>query len=579
MLRQRAIDVHFSVPKDNAAEADPNQGTLVVFNMDASVPRQAVHDLFARYGEVKDVRSTPRKDGHKFVEFYDSRHAAHALQGTRLRYRCLYCATLLYIALDALRDTCLLQCSASAVAAASAHAVNCFIPFSVALHMIRGSEHCSNLFAGLNRAVVAGKQLKIELSRPGGIRRARNSNPNLVALASGDAGGGGAPHGHNMAAPVATSGVGGAGGTHMHSSSAAALPVGDAARVPSAADLQSMFSSMMLKGASEPNLAMNAAAAPGARFGGGVAPPPPPPLRNAGDGSVAGSAHAYSASGHSTASPNAQQSQNEGHGSGIAQAGAVAESDMSGKASVIRPSDSASSVNSVYNTLLRQFAADSGGAGAAATREGLQSLYQNVFEQLLHGPGPVHGTARDAVAAPPPPPPQPAGDTAPAQNLPATLAASAAAAMAALNRDGSVPAEEHEARLHQHLLEQLSRMQRHAHGQAAAEGVQLRRGSSGAPPPPPPPPHAPPHPSASGPELHRGGAGGGGDFATSPCASPGGGCGSGMLSSSPATPRALALRHGRALSDANSQGPSGAVRRSRRTRSFACHMHCLNGGS
>jgi hypothetical protein len=42
VLRQRAIDVHYSVPKDNMAEADPNQGTLVVFNMDASVtPQQA----------------------------------------------------------------------------------------------------------------------------------------------------------------------------------------------------------------------------------------------------------------------------------------------------------------------------------------------------------------------------------------------------------------------------------------------------------------------------------------------------------------------------------------------------------
>ena len=81
MLRQRNVDVHFSVPKDNATEADPNTGTLVVFNMDGSITRPQVLELFSRFGEVKEVRSTPRKDGHKFVEFFDSRHATVALQG------------------------------------------------------------------------------------------------------------------------------------------------------------------------------------------------------------------------------------------------------------------------------------------------------------------------------------------------------------------------------------------------------------------------------------------------------------------------------------------------------------------
>jgi RNA recognition motif-containing protein len=80
-LRQRNIDVHFSVPKDNATEADPNTGTLVVFNMDSSITCSQVMELFSRFGEVKEIRSTPHKDGHKFVEFYDSRHATAALQG------------------------------------------------------------------------------------------------------------------------------------------------------------------------------------------------------------------------------------------------------------------------------------------------------------------------------------------------------------------------------------------------------------------------------------------------------------------------------------------------------------------
>lgn len=84
MLRQRAVDVHYSVPKENASEPDLNQGTLVVFNMDSSIPRGRILELFSQFGEVKEIRSTPKKEGHKFVEFYDSRHAHAALQGALL---------------------------------------------------------------------------------------------------------------------------------------------------------------------------------------------------------------------------------------------------------------------------------------------------------------------------------------------------------------------------------------------------------------------------------------------------------------------------------------------------------------
>ena len=75
------MDIHFSVPKENNVEPDLNQGTLVVFNVDQSVPKALLRGVFLRYGEVKEVRSTPGKDGHKFVEFYDARHANAALHG------------------------------------------------------------------------------------------------------------------------------------------------------------------------------------------------------------------------------------------------------------------------------------------------------------------------------------------------------------------------------------------------------------------------------------------------------------------------------------------------------------------
>ncbi|KAL0311453.1 UNVERIFIED_CONTAM: protein MEI2-like 2, partial [Sesamum angustifolium] len=47
-LRRRKLDIHFSIPKDNPSEKDINQGTLVVFNLDASVSMMT----FAKYLEL-----------------------------------------------------------------------------------------------------------------------------------------------------------------------------------------------------------------------------------------------------------------------------------------------------------------------------------------------------------------------------------------------------------------------------------------------------------------------------------------------------------------------------------------------
>lgn len=79
-LRRRKLDIHFSIPKDNPSEKDINQGTLVVFNLDASVSSDDLRHIFAAYGEVKEIRETPHKRHHKFIEFYDVRAAEMALK-------------------------------------------------------------------------------------------------------------------------------------------------------------------------------------------------------------------------------------------------------------------------------------------------------------------------------------------------------------------------------------------------------------------------------------------------------------------------------------------------------------------
>ncbi|XP_073118242.1 protein MEI2-like 4 isoform X3 [Elaeis guineensis] len=79
-LRHRKLDIHFSIPKDNPSEKDINQGTLVVFNLDSSVSNDDLRQIFGVYGEVKEIRETPHKHHHKFIEFYDVRAAEAALR-------------------------------------------------------------------------------------------------------------------------------------------------------------------------------------------------------------------------------------------------------------------------------------------------------------------------------------------------------------------------------------------------------------------------------------------------------------------------------------------------------------------
>ncbi|KAK8664612.1 hypothetical protein V6N13_084391 [Hibiscus sabdariffa] len=79
-LRRRKLDIHFSIPKDNPSEKDVNQGTLVIFNLDPSVSNEDLRQIFGVYGEVKEIRETPYKRHHKFIEFYDVRAAEQALK-------------------------------------------------------------------------------------------------------------------------------------------------------------------------------------------------------------------------------------------------------------------------------------------------------------------------------------------------------------------------------------------------------------------------------------------------------------------------------------------------------------------
>lgn len=90
----RRLEARFQCPADghtaptngfpaNTAQAptspSANQGTLVVFNLDTSTSAEDIRAIFSSIGDVKEIRATPNKKHHKFVEFYDVRDAERAM--------------------------------------------------------------------------------------------------------------------------------------------------------------------------------------------------------------------------------------------------------------------------------------------------------------------------------------------------------------------------------------------------------------------------------------------------------------------------------------------------------------------
>ncbi|CAK9273033.1 unnamed protein product [Sphagnum jensenii] len=81
LIAGKVMWAQYTVAVGAAAGADGlNQGTLVVFNLDAEMSLETLQAAFEKYGTVKELRETPAKKMHKFVEFYDVRDAAKALK-------------------------------------------------------------------------------------------------------------------------------------------------------------------------------------------------------------------------------------------------------------------------------------------------------------------------------------------------------------------------------------------------------------------------------------------------------------------------------------------------------------------
>ena len=77
-LREK-YQTHYALAKDVLNDIEQNQGTLVVFNIEFSVTNNDLKELFGQYGDIKEIRETPNKKHHKFIEYFDLRDAQKAL--------------------------------------------------------------------------------------------------------------------------------------------------------------------------------------------------------------------------------------------------------------------------------------------------------------------------------------------------------------------------------------------------------------------------------------------------------------------------------------------------------------------
>ena len=79
LLKTQKFQVHYALAKDVLDDKEQNQGTVVVFNIEYSVTNDDIKQLFGQCGDIKELRETPLKKHHRFVEFYDLRDAQKAI--------------------------------------------------------------------------------------------------------------------------------------------------------------------------------------------------------------------------------------------------------------------------------------------------------------------------------------------------------------------------------------------------------------------------------------------------------------------------------------------------------------------
>jgi RNA recognition motif-containing protein len=170
------------VVQDNPSDKDVNQGTLVVFNLDASVSNDDLRHIFGVYGEVKEVSGMLNRFWTSVFEALHSQPSYYNLKDNVSLVREVLvnlfsqnrsyhpCRSRVFSWCGCLM---LLQC-AEQIRETPHKRHHKFIEF----YDVRAAEAA---LRSLNRSDIAGKRIKLEPSRPGGARR-RSVSASLIAL-------------------------------------------------------------------------------------------------------------------------------------------------------------------------------------------------------------------------------------------------------------------------------------------------------------------------------------------------------------------------------------------------------------
>ncbi|GAX80354.1 hypothetical protein CEUSTIGMA_g7793.t1 [Chlamydomonas eustigma] len=83
LVNNQALEIHFSsympTTQDPVALSQ-HQGLIVMYNLDPEATNENLSWVFSKYGDVKEISQSRDRPSQKFITYYDTRHAAQALQ-------------------------------------------------------------------------------------------------------------------------------------------------------------------------------------------------------------------------------------------------------------------------------------------------------------------------------------------------------------------------------------------------------------------------------------------------------------------------------------------------------------------
>ena len=74
------LKVKYGPPRKMGEDGKPpNNGTIILFHISSSITNAQLSSVFSEFGEIRQIRTTPKKTTQRFIEFWDIRAAEKAV--------------------------------------------------------------------------------------------------------------------------------------------------------------------------------------------------------------------------------------------------------------------------------------------------------------------------------------------------------------------------------------------------------------------------------------------------------------------------------------------------------------------